>query len=107
MPHIRAKFKTREPIDTRKYFTFITLVRYHEGKSQKDLENYLNKKMVKREFRRTIKINLVVVTWGAYDSVFIWETSDFDFAKRFRDDNQHSTTVGQFTTLCASKSDGW
>lgn len=107
MPHIRAKFKTREPIDTRNNFTFITLVKYHEGKSLKDLENYLNKKMVKRAFKRSIKVNLVAVTWGVYDSVFIWETRDWDAAKRFRDDNQHSTTVGQFTTLVAGKSDGW
>ncbi len=106
MPHIpRDSLDPREPIDTLNRYTFITLVKYHPNMGPEQLETYLKDKMVKGGFMKTIKINLVAVTFGIYDSVFIWQAENMDDAKRFRDNP--SAAIGAFTTLVASKNDGW
>lgn len=95
-------FNPREPID-KEWYTFITFVKYHPGKHPDDLRNYLNEKM--QNFKDTIRINLVAVTFGHGDTVIVWQAKEPDDAKKFRDNP--STHIGDFTSMFASKSDIW
>lgn len=83
-------------------YTFITLVRYHPNMGPDDLKKYLNRKLLKF---KGIRMNMFAVTFGPFDTVFVWQAEEMKHAKAFRDNP--STGIGHFTTLCSAKSDIW
>ncbi len=90
----------------KKWFTYITMVKFYQGKTWDQLKTYLDTKTGTLN-NNEVRILAAFQTYGQPDAVVLWQANPADpnFAKKFW--NNPITDFGTTETLTASPSDVW